>query len=148
MATLMIDDIKECEALFGLTVGMDFDSMYAKIKAERELKAKKIEGVSIYDGRVPLHQRLVLLCQDFLESTWDFELHDLFNFQNSLLGFDKNIRAEKLEVLDRLVKELFKKYQIEIIKPNIDYFVEKYKTAFDKYRKVDFRTEKPLVNRL
>ena len=91
---------------------------------------------------------MVLLCQDFLESTWDFELHDLFNFQNSLLGFDKNIRAEKLEVLDRLVKELFKKYQIEIIKPNIDYFVEKYKTAFDKYRKVDFRTEKPLVNRL
>ena len=55
MATLMIDDIKEREALFGLTVGMDFDSMYAKIKAERELKAKKIEGVSIYDGRVPLH---------------------------------------------------------------------------------------------
>ena len=51
----MIDDIKEREALFGLTVGMDFDSMYAKIKAERELKAKKIEGVSIYDGRVPLH---------------------------------------------------------------------------------------------
>ena len=48
MATLMIDDIKEREALFGLTVGMDFDSMYAKIKAERELKAKKIENV--YDS--------------------------------------------------------------------------------------------------
>ena len=62
MAALLFDDIREREALIGLTVGMEFKSMYAKIKAEREHKARTVEGVSIYDGRVPLHQRLVLLC--------------------------------------------------------------------------------------
>ena len=34
----------------------------------------------MYEGQVPMHQRLILLCHDFLESTWDFELNDLFNF--------------------------------------------------------------------
>ena len=28
------------------------------------------------------------------------------------------------------MKELFAKYQIEIIKPNVDYLIEKYKTAY------------------
>ena len=55
MATLMIDDIKEREALIGLTVPLDFQSMYTKIKAEREHRAKKVEGISMYEGRVPLH---------------------------------------------------------------------------------------------
>ena len=48
MASLMIDDIKEREAIIGLTVGRDFQSMYDKIKVERKLAAKKVEGVSMY----------------------------------------------------------------------------------------------------
>ena len=35
MASLIYDDIREREAMIGLTVGHDFQSMYAKIKAER-----------------------------------------------------------------------------------------------------------------
>lgn len=38
-------------------------------------------------------------------------------------------------MLDRLVRELYKKYQIEVIRPNVDYFVDKYRTAFDQYEK-------------
>lgn len=55
MALLLIDDMREREAIIGLTVAKDFKSRYAKIKADRERKAKKIEGVSVYDGRVPIH---------------------------------------------------------------------------------------------
>ena len=64
----------------------------------------------MYEGRVPLHQRLILLCHDFLESTWDFELLELFNFQGSLLGLNKNMDKDKADKLDKIVKELFKKY--------------------------------------
>ena len=35
----------------------------------------------MYEGRVPLHHRLVLLCQDFLESIFDFNISDIFNLQ-------------------------------------------------------------------
>ena len=45
-------------------------------------------------------------------------------------------------MLDRLVKELFKKYQIEIVKPNINYFVEKYQTAHEKYNKNFLKIQK------
>ena len=37
--------------------------------------------LSVYEGRVPLHQRLVLLCQDFLESIFDFNVSDILNLQ-------------------------------------------------------------------
>lgn len=85
------------------------------MQAERARRLEDSKEVTVYEGRVPLHQRLILLTQDFLESTWDFELNDLFNFQGSLLGLDKNIRQDKAEKLEKLIKELFKKYQIEII---------------------------------
>lgn len=31
-------------------------------------KAQRESDLSVYEGKVPLHERLVLLCQDFLES--------------------------------------------------------------------------------
>ena len=40
----------------------------------------------------------------------------------------------KAEKLQRLIKELFKKYQLEILQPNIDYVVDKIQTAFEKYQ--------------
>ena len=89
----------------------------------------------MYEGQVPLHQRLVLLTQDFLESTWDFELNDLFNFQGSLLGLDKNIKRERAEKLEKIIKELFKKYQIEVIQPNLEYIINKFQTAYEEYLK-------------
>ena len=65
-----------------LTVGQDFHSKTAKMQAERarRLEEQKEVYFTVYEGKVPLHQRLVLLVQDFLESTVDFELSDLFNF--------------------------------------------------------------------
>lgn len=118
--------MKAKEQLIGLTVAKDFKSYYAKLKAEREHQDRRNEGVTIYQGQVPLHQRLILLCQDFLESTWDFESNDFFNFQNSIETYDKNISRAKVLIFEDLIKELFQKYQLEIVKPNIDYFVEKY----------------------
>ena len=85
----------------------------------RRLEESKDVSFTVYEGQVPLHQRLILLVQDFLESTLDFDLNDLFNFQGSLLGMDKNMPRKKTEKLDKIIKELFKKYQIEIIQPNL-----------------------------
>ena len=53
-------------------------------------------------------------------------MNDLFNFQGSLLGLDKNIRQDKAEKLEKIIKELFKKYQIEIIQPNLEYIINKF----------------------
>ena len=38
-------------------------------------------------------------------------------------------------VLDRLITELYKKYQLEIVKPEVGYIIEKYETACEKYAK-------------
>ena len=43
------------------------------------------------------------------------------------------MREEKAEKLGRLIKELFKKYQLEIISPNIEYIVNKFKTSYELY---------------
>ena len=51
---------------------------------------------------------------------------DLFKFQGKLINYDQGLSREKATKLDRLIKELFKKYQIEILQPNLDYIVKKY----------------------
>ena len=35
--------------------------------------------------------------------------------------------------MSKLIKELFKKYQLEIVYPNIDYIAKKFKTGFEEY---------------
>lgn len=125
---------KEQEEINALTVAHDFDSAFAKKQAERADKLEQSKDVTVYEGQVPLHQRLTLLCQDFLESTLNFDINDLHNFQQSLQGQDKNIRADKLAKLHRIVKELFKKYQLEIVQPDLDYIIKKSMTAFDKHK--------------
>lgn len=32
-----------------------------------------------------------------------------------------------------IIKQLFKKYQLEIIRPNLDYVIQKYQSAIDGY---------------
>ena len=85
---------------------------------------------------MPVHQRLILLCADFLESATaaKFKIHDLFSFQGKLTGLEQSMPRHKAEKLQRLIKELFKKYQLEILQPNIDYVVDKIQTAFEKYQ--------------
>ena len=41
---------------------------------------------------------------------------------------------DKAVKLQKLIKELFKKYQIEVLQPNIDYLVDKFQTAYEKYQ--------------
>ena len=130
MATLVFNDIREKESIFGLTVGKDFKSSYAKLKAEREQRVLKITNVTTkYHGKVPLHQRLVLLCADFLESTKEFELNELINFSDNIYSLDKILPIGKVEKLNSMIKELYQKYQIEIVQPNLEYLIDKYKTA-------------------
>ena len=84
---------------------------------------------------MPLHQRLILLCSDFLESVWDFKITDLINFQSEQQSIDDRSERQpaKVKLLNRLVKELYKKYQLEVVRPDVSYIVSQYKTAFEKY---------------
>lgn len=70
------------ERLFGLTKGRGFESNYLQLKRKRAKKLEHERDLSVYEGRVPINQRLILLCQDFLESVFDFNIGDLFNLQN------------------------------------------------------------------
>lgn len=106
------------------------------MKAERARKIEQSKEVTVYEGRVPVHSRLILLCEDFIESTADMELNELLNFQGSLLGFDSSIKTEKAERLVRIIKELFKKYQIEVIQPNLTFIVNQFQSAYEKYNQL------------
>ena len=127
--------MRDKELLFGLTLGQNFASNHDKLKETRAQKQEREQGLSIYEGRVPLQQRLILLCSDFLESVWDFKITDLINFQNDLQSIDNKSerQPEKVKLLNRLVKELYKKYQLEVVRPDVSYIVNQYKTAFEKY---------------
>ena len=67
-------------------------------------------AITKYEGVIPVHQRLVLLASDFLESTHEFALNDLFNLQTVMSDFDHMVDKEKASKLVRLTRELFKKY--------------------------------------
>ena len=51
-----------------------------------------------------------MLASDFLESTHEFDLNDLFNLQTVMSDFDHMVDKEKASKLVRLTQELFKKY--------------------------------------
>lgn len=76
ITSVIFDDVdqKVRQQILGLTVAKDFESRAEQIKAKRERMKEDNKNVTVYEGQVPLHQRLILLCQDFLESTWDFDL--------------------------------------------------------------------------
>jgi len=44
------------------------------------------------------------------------------------------MKDDKADKLNKLIRELFKKYQLEIVCPNIDYIVNKFQTAFENYK--------------
>ena len=91
----------------GLTIAQGFESWALKNKEARLLQKEESKDLSVYEGRVPIHQRLILLCYDFLESTQSFDINDLFNFQGNMFGQEKHIEKKKLKNLERIVKELF-----------------------------------------
>lgn len=52
---LGFEDMREREALLGLTVAKNFDSNYEQRRAEKVQKALDTAEVSVYEGRVPVH---------------------------------------------------------------------------------------------
>ena len=74
--------------------------------------------------------------QDFLESVDDeFDLNDLFNLQAVMTNLENTMEKYKADKITRLMRELFKKYQIEIVQPNLDYIVNKFYTAYERLQK-------------
>ena len=77
---LYCDNVKAYEELWGLTKAIDFTSQAKQIVLQREQMREDAKDVTVYEGRVPIHQRLRLLCYDFIESTQDYTSEELDNF--------------------------------------------------------------------
>jgi len=86
-----------------------------------------------YDGKIPVNQRLVLLTADFLEATKDMDPYEMFAWQQQAEGTAKKEQEKRVSKTLTLIKQLFKKYQLEIIRPNLDYVIQKFQTAVDGY---------------
>ena len=57
-----------------------------------------------------MHQRLMLLCYDFIESTKNFDAQEISNFQRHFFGPEYMIMADRYYKLECIVRELFQKY--------------------------------------
>ena len=53
----------------------------------------------------------------------------------------------KADKITRLMRELFKKYQIEIVQPNLDYIVNKFFTAYERLQKEMKNQEEQKIGR-
>ena len=73
-----------------------------------------------------MNQRLVLLAADFLEATKDVDHYEMFKWRSNLTTVEKEDRQNKVSQMITIIKQLFKKYQLEIIRPNLDYVINKY----------------------
>jgi len=51
-----------------------------------------------------------------------------------MFGGERNIEEEVLERLQRLVSQLFNKYQLEMIQPRLDYLTNTFRSAFEQHK--------------
>jgi hypothetical protein len=65
------------------------------------------------------NQRLVNMVKEFLWETREFECEELYAL-TTVQGFDNNMTADKALKIMTLIPKLSQKYQLEIIKPNMD----------------------------
>jgi hypothetical protein len=106
-----------------LTQAQDFNSL---VEAKKQLKQQWAEEQkpmlinSERQGNPPVTQRLVWLVKDFLMAC-ELEISEMFAWQqsNKLTG---SLNSKKSSRLTKLMKELFKKYQLAILKPNLNHF--------------------------
>lgn len=50
-----VQDMKQREAIFGLTVGMNFKSIYEQNKEIRRQKIEEAKELTKYEGKVPIN---------------------------------------------------------------------------------------------
>ena len=105
-----VQDMKQREAIFGLTVGIDFVSLYDQNKALRKLKQEENKELTKYEGKIPVNQRLVLLTADFLEATKDVDHYEMFKWRSNLNTAEKEEHQNKVSKTITIIKQLFKKY--------------------------------------
>ena len=78
------------------------------------------------------NQRLVNMVKEFLWETREFECEELYAL-TTVQGFDNNMTAEKALKIMTLIPKLSQKYQLEIIRPNMDAIIQNNQTPFDNY---------------
>lgn len=78
------------------------------------------------------NQRLVNMVKEFLWETREFECEELYAL-TTVQGFDNNMTAAKALKIMTLIPKLSQKYQLEIIRPNIDAIIQNNQTPFDNY---------------
>lgn len=77
-------------------------------------------------GRPPVNDRFIWMVRDFLLATTDFELNEKISWSTSVRTLTGGVVQKKGHKLLKLMKELFKKYQLEIVQPDVGYIVKKF----------------------
>ncbi len=72
------------------------------------------------------------MTKDFIEITKDFELEELYCLQ-SIQSVFQGLPERKAKRMLRLIGQITQKYQLEIVKPNLDFILQNLITPFDNY---------------
>ena len=72
------------------------------------------------------------MVKEFLWETRDFECEELYAL-TTVKGFDNTITATKALKIMTLIPKLSQKYQLEMIRPNLDAIIQNNQTPFDNY---------------
>jgi hypothetical protein len=72
------------------------------------------------------------MTRDFIEITKDFDMEELYCLQ-SIQSVFQGLPQKKAKRMLRLIAQITQKYQLEIVKPNLDFLLQSFITPFDNY---------------